>query len=336
MKGIVTTVLIISASIFLFFSLPKDYPGKNFLNSLTEDQRTKVLLPFDDDSKAVWHFLPGSMFPRAGIQLAEIDAIQKEELNELLQAFLSETGYIKTRKIISLEKTLAEISGNLSMRDPEKYSVAFYGNPESDSLWAWSFEGHHVSLNFTILNGNVSIAPRFLGASPATIPSGKRKGERTLHMEEDLGLELINSLSDKQRVIAIFQQKAFHDIVTGNSAKVEPLDPVGIKYEELSPSQQAVFLNLIDEYLSTMPAEQAKRRRDSIMKEGIDQVRFGWAGATKSDEGHYYRIQGKSFLIEFDNVQQNANHIHTVWRDFDGDFGRDLIKEHYMSSDHHK
>ncbi|MBN4070129.1 DUF3500 domain-containing protein [Olleya sp. AH-315-F22] len=331
---IITLTLVIT--ILLTFCLFTETPAMKFLNSLTEDQRVKVQLPFDHSSKTFWHFFPSSMIPREGIQILDMSVNQKNLLNNLLQSFLSETGYIKTRKIMDLENILLEITGDTVMRNPEKYSVAFYGNPEKDSLWAWSFEGHHLSLNFTVVNNNISIAPRFLGASPATILSGERKGERTLDKEEDLGFELINSLSEEQKTVAIFRQQPLPEIVTFNSTSVEPLNPVGIKFGELSPSQQMIFLELIDEYLSTMLFEQAERRMQNIKNENINLLRFGWAGGVTIGQGHYYRIQGKSFLIEFDNTQRNANHIHTVWRDFDGDFGRDLIREHYKNSDHHK
>ena len=336
MKKIFMITLLVGASIFLALGLIVEKPEVEFLRSLTQVQRNKALLSFDDESKTLFHYIPSSMFPREGIQLNELDQEQKAKLDKLLKGFLSETGYMKTMKIIDLENILLEISGDSIMRNPENYSVAFYGNPEKDSLWAFSFEGHHISLNFTIHNEKVGIAPRFLGASPARIPSGPREGERTLHNEEDLGFELINSLSEEQRKVAIFKQEPFFDIVTGKSPEVEPLSPVGIMYGQLNGHQQLIFLKLIDEYLSTMPAEQAEKRMNSIKDEEINEVRFGWAGATVLGEGHYYRIQGKTFLIEFDNVQDKANHIHTVWRDFDGDFGRDLIKEHYENSDHHK
>lgn len=336
MRKIVIIGLFAVASIVMAFGLWSEKPAVDFLKSLSPSQRTKTQMPFNDASRLDWHYIPSSMFPRAGVQLNELDPNQKSKLDELLKAFLSETGYTKTMKIIDLENILLEISGDSIMRNPENYSVAFYGNPEKDSLWAFSFEGHHVSLNFTILNGKVENAPRFFGANPARIPYGTREGERTLQMEEDLGFELINSLSEEQRKMAIFQEKPFFDIVTGKSTEVEPLSPVGIMYGQLSRNQQLIFLKLLDEYLSTIPAEQAEKRMESIKKEGLDEVRFGWAGATVLGVGHYYRIQGKSFLIEFDNVQNKANHIHTVWRDFDGDFGRDMIREHYMNSDHHK
>ncbi|MBN4084731.1 DUF3500 domain-containing protein [Flavobacteriaceae bacterium AH-315-B10] len=336
MKIILNLGLLISASIFLSFNLFNEELAVKFLNSLSQDQRSLAQLPFDDLSKSTWHFIPSSMWPRKGIELTELDNNQKNLVHLLLQSSLSESGYKKTMKIINLENVLLEITGDSIMRNPDKYSVAFYGNPEKDSLWSWSFEGHHLSLNFTILNGKTSIAPRFLGASPATIPSGSRKGERTLAEEEDLGFELINSLSIKQRKIAIIQDKAFTGIVTKNSIKVDPLFPVGIKYEELNSSQQLVFLKLLNEYLSTIPEKEAKKRMEKLKNEEMNEARFSWAGGMHQGEGHYYRIQAKSFLIEFDNSQNNANHIHTVWRDFNGDFGKDLIREHYKNSDHHK
>jgi hypothetical protein len=336
MKTKAIIILTLAIVTLLAFRLNTETPVSKLLNSLTEEQRDKVLLPFDHSSKTFWHYFPASMIPRAGIEFLDLNTNQKKLMNDLLQSFLSETGYVKTKRIMNLETILLEITGDSVMRNPEKYAFAFYGDPEKDSLWAWSFEGHHLSLNFTVLNKNISVTPRFLGASPAIILSGERAGERTLEKEEDLGFELINSMNEKQKNVAIFQQEAYSDIVTKNLTKVDPLEPIGIKYVELNSSQQVAFLKLIDEYLSTMPINQAAKRMEKIKKEEMDQVRFGWAGSTKAGKGHYYRIQGNSFLIEFDNTQQNANHIHTVWRDYNGDFGRDLIREHYENSNHHK
>lgn len=306
-----------------------------FLNALDNDKRTKTQFSFSHDSKYIWHYLPAVTFSRPGISLAELNQNQKDLLFELLQNSLSKSGYAKTRQIMSLEDVLAEFSGDQNYRDPEKYYTAFYGNPAKDSLWAWSFQGHHISLNFTVLNGETAIAPRFLGANPATVLEGKRKGERTLATEEDLGLELINSCNEEQKKKAIFMESAYYDIVTRNAKEVDPLKPVGIEMKELNESQQLLLMRLINEYLATMPNELAHERLEKLESEESNEIRFGWAGATHTGEGHYYRIQGKTFLIEFDNTQNNANHIHSVWRDFDGDFGRDLIREHYQSSGHH-
>ncbi|MDX1591664.1 MAG: DUF3500 domain-containing protein [Balneolaceae bacterium] len=310
-------------------------PAVNFLNSLDQDQRAATQFSFDDTTKTFWHFIPGSFLPRSGIQLAELNPVQKEQFTILLQSYLSETGYVKTQKIIDLENVLAEMSGDSVMRDPEKYFISFYGDPGTDSLWAWSFEGHHLSLNFSILNGKATVAPRFLGASPARIPAGPREGERTLDKEEDLGFQLIQSMDDSQRTRAIFQLEPFSGFATGNASEVEPLKDFGIQVSELNRDQQVIFFDLLGEYLSTLPPEQAESRMNRIRNEEMNELMFGWSGAMTKGIGHYYRIQGRSFLIEFDNTQGNSNHIHTVWRDFDGDFGRDLIREHYQYSDHH-
>lgn len=323
----------------LSFQYDNTERASKFLNSLNKDQRNTAQFIFENASKFDWHYLPATMYPRAGITINELNEEQKELLFDLLHASLSETGYAKTQQIISLENVLAEITGNNEVRDPGKYHAAFYGNPAKDSIWAWSLQGHHLSLNFTVLNGKTSIAPRFMGANPATIKHGSREGERTLAKEEDLGLELINSCSAEQKKIAIFQHDSFNDIVTGHAKEVDPLDPVGIKLKDLNDSQQKILLQLIHEYLATMPDELANTRMKNLETEEKDEIRFAWAGATQLGDGHYYRIQGKTFLIEFDNTQfdteQNkANHIHSVWRDFDGDFGRDLIREHYQDSEH--
>lgn len=307
----------------------------NFLNSLNKEQLTKAQLEFDDPLRESWHFFPASMWQREGVSLKELNASQKTLLHAMLKKHLSESGYTKAMKIIALEDVLLEMDGNSTMRDSEKYYVTIYGNPKKDKLWGWSFEGHHISLNFAITQDKVSFTPRFFGASPAIIKQGKRKGERTLEREQDIALELINELSPSQKEEAIFNKTAPNEIITFVETSVEPLDSVGIAFNDLEKNQKKLLLSLIYEYLSAMPEELAKKRMANLKKEQLDNIHFGWAGATVLGQPHYYRIQGKTFLIEFDNTQSNANHIHSVWRDFDGDFGRNLIKEHYENSDHH-
>jgi hypothetical protein len=335
MKKIIVVLFVVACLIFYAFKTFNSDPAISFLNSLNKEQRGKVQMAFDDNSRMSWHFLPGVMWPRKGIQLQELNDPQKKLLFKLLRVYLSESGFVKTMKIIELENVLASMSGNSSFRDAEKYYVAFYGRPGQDSLWAWSFEGHHISLNFSVLDDKISVVPRFLGASPATIKEGPRKGERTLDKEEDYGFELINSLTDEQLKLTVFRKTAYSEIVTSNATEVGLLDPVGIKMDELNRDQQAVLLKLLMEYISVMPEDLAAKRMQNLRSEDFESIRFGWAGSTLPGEPHYYRIQGNSFLVEFDNVQEGANHIHTVWRDFKGDFGRDLIREHYKHS-HHK
>ncbi|MEO9511506.1 MAG: DUF3500 domain-containing protein [Flavobacteriaceae bacterium] len=309
-------------------------PVVDFLKSLNVTQLEKTQFSFEAETRQNWHFLPVSMWERPGIQIGKLNSSQAKLFHTMLKSHLSLSGYEKTMRIVDLENVLAELSGNNHMRDAKKYHIAVYGNPEKEKVWGWSFEGHHVSLNFTIVDDKVSYTPRFFGASPATIKSGPRKGERTLAREEDLALELINRLNEGQKVKAIFREKAFRDNVSSNSSTVAPLEIVGISISELTDNQQLTISKLIYEYLSAMPKALAKMRMENLKKEAFGNIHFGWAGETEIGKPHYYRIQGKTFLIEFDNTQENANHIHSVWRDFDGDFGRDIIKEHYQSSHH--
>lgn len=326
-------LLVITFSLVAFKNI-KTNPAVAFLNALNKDQKSLAMLDFDDPLKEKWHFLPHSMFTREGISLKELQPHQKKLLFNLLESSLSESGYNKTLKIIDLENVLAKISGDPVYRDSEKYYASFYGNPETDDIWAWSFEGHHVSLNFTISGNNTAITPRFFGSNPATITSGTRKGERTLDKEDDSGIELVNALDVKQKQKAIFKAEPFKDIITKNDTKVEALAPVGISFKNLNKTQQALLLKLINVHIESMPKKLAAIRMKSIKKENLDNIYFGWAGATQVNKPHYYRIQGKSFLVEFDNLQNNAKHIHVVWRDFNGDFGRDLILEHYKKTKH--
>lgn len=314
-----------------------DEPAVEFLDSLNEEQLEKTQKSFNDLTRHTWHFLPAAMWPRPGIPLHELKEDQKELLFDVLQDFLSETGYDKTRSIMELENVLADIENNPDFRDPELYFTTFYGNPGTDEKWAWSFEGHHISLNFTVVEDEVSLVPRFLGARPSLIPEGPREGEKTaLHKEEDLGIELIQSMSAEQLDKAIFLETAFWEIVTNVATETGPLTFDGIMMEDLNESQQMLLLDIINEYLSAMPEELAEKRYENLKNEEFEEIEFAWAGATHLGEPHYYRIQGETFLIEFDNTQDDANHIHTVWRDFDGDFGKNLLREHYEHSSHHQ
>lgn len=306
-----------------------------FVNSLSSEQKQKALFDFEQMNRYEWHFFPASMVPRVGIAIKDLNTSQKDQFYKLLKSFLSSRGYNRTRDIMSFEYILRELEPTNPNRIPENYYAAFYGSPERDSIWGWKYSGHHVDLNFTIVNGKLAFAPFFFGVNPGEVKQGPKKGIRLIKEEEDLGFELIGSFNQEQKQKAIFQLKAFTEIVTSNAQKVAPLGDVGIEAGEMSQGQKTLLNKLIQVYLSSMPPEIARLRMQRVISEDMETIKFGWAGSTIIKEPHYYRIQGKTFLIEFDNTQNNANHIHTVWRDFNGDFGADLLREHYLHS-HHK
>ena len=305
------------------------------VNSLDSTQRAKAVFPFDDMSRYDWNYLPPSLIPRKGVCLKDLDSIQKSNVYALLKGFLSDKGFLRTQEIMNNEYYLKELEPDMIHRIPENHFIAFYGTPAKDSVWGWKFSGHHIALNFTIVNNQLALTPIFFGVYPAEIKEGKNKGRRIIKDEEDIGFELINILTSEQKAKAIFQSKAFNDIVTTTAIQVGPLTPVGIVAKDLTTQQNNIFNKLIVSHLSSMPTKIAEVRMKRIVSEDFNQIRFGWAGSLTKGVPHYYRIQGKTFLIEFDNTLHNANHIHIVWRDFNGDFGVDLLNEHYKKSNHH-
>ena len=303
-----------------------------FLASLEPEQRSKALFEFEDAERLNWHFVPRA---RRGLSLREMSPEQRELARGILQAGLSRRGYLTASTIIELELVLREMGEDPSVRDPELYFFSIFGTPSHAEPWGFRAEGHHLSLNFTLVRDTlVATAPAFFGANPAEVRQGSRRGRRALAAEEDIGRELVSSLSPRQLDVALIAAVTPRDIVTGNAARVQPLPPVGIRATELRPEQAAILVRLLEVYLGRMAEPLAAQRRAALERTDFDAVTFAWAGSIRKGEPHYYRIQGPSFLVEFDNTQNRANHIHTVWRDFDGDFGRDLLREHYRDAPH--
>lgn len=327
------------------FALPGGEPGalmpaseamvratNQFLGSLTAEQRARASFDFADGERLNWHFVPRE---RRGLPLKEMTEAQRGHARALLEAGLGQRGLLKAETIMELEIVLRELGGDPNVRDPELYYFSIFGTPSAERPWGWRAEGHHLSLNFTVVNGTlIATSPSFFGANPARVPSGSRQGMRALAAEEDLARELVGSLNEEQRSVAILDAEAPRDIITGNAAEVDPLSPAGLPVERLNETQRAIFVRLIDEYLSRMANDLAAARRARLETTDFGRVTFAWAGSVESGQPHYYRVQGPTFLIEYDNTQTNANHIHSVWRDFEGDFGRDLLREHYRDAPH--
>jgi hypothetical protein len=305
--------------------------AKNFWAALTPEQQSKAGIKFDDEERLHWEFVPKA---RKGLTIKDMTSAQRDLAHALLASGLSYKGYMKAVTIMSLDQVLKEMEqGKGPTRDPELYYVTIFGTPGGSDPWAWRVEGHHVSLNFTITGGKATaVGPAFLGANPAEVKDGPRKGLRVLAEEEDLGRQLIKSLTDDQRKTAIFDKTAPKEIITGNQRKAMLLQPAGVGYADLKDEQQSLVRELVADYADRLRGELAAEDVKRIAGAGWDKVQFAWAGGTEPGEPHYYRIQGPTFLIEFDDTQNNANHIHTVWRDLTRDFGEDLLGKHYSES----
>jgi hypothetical protein len=312
--------------------------ARNLWASLTSEQKQKIGFDFKDPLRYDWHFIPR---PRKGLPLKEMSGEQKALAHALLASGMSSTGFVKAETIISLEQVLQSIEqGRGPVRDTELYFFNIFGNPNSTSAklpWGWRVEGHHLALNFTIVGDKGCVGgPTFMGSNPGEVKSGPRQGLRILADEEDIARKLVKSLDESQRKKAVVQQEAPKEILTLAARKASPLQPAGILMTDLNSDQKELLNSIIVLYAERLRPELAANDLGKIMKAGVDKIGFAWAGGLERGNPHYYRIQGPTFLIEYDNTQNDANHIHSVWRDFENDFGDDLLKKHYdtASADH--
>ncbi|OFW30069.1 MAG: hypothetical protein A3H97_02195 [Acidobacteria bacterium RIFCSPLOWO2_02_FULL_65_29] len=319
-----------------------------FVGSLTAEQRQHATFPFDSSEREHWGFVPTEIFARNGLILGAMSEAQRKLADDLLRTGLSQRGYLTASSIMELESILRVIeesarqvapqgrgNANIMVRDPVKYYFSVFGTPAAKGTWGWRVEGHHVSLNFTIVNGSlVASAPSFFGSNPAEVKDGPKKGLRILAAQEDTARALVMALDGTQRAKAIIDKAAPNDIATMNTVKVDPLAAAGIVASELRPAQRELLMKIVETYVSAMASDVAEDRMVRLRKGGLDTIAFAWAGELQRGARHYYRVQGPTFLIEYDNTQNNANHIHSVWRDFQGDFGRDLLREHLKTFAH--
>jgi hypothetical protein len=304
--------------------------ARAFLAALDDAQRNTATMGFDDERRLGWHFIPKN--DRKGLQLRDMTEPQRKAAHVLLRAALSEAGYGKATKIMQLDAILRDLQrgGGGAVRDPMRYYFTVFGTPAEAGKWGLSVEGHHLSLNFVVADNKLSAhTPAFLGSNPSVVQSdglGFKKGEQVLKQEETLAFDLLSALSDGQKGTAVIAERAPRDIRAAGEPHPPADAPAGLPASKMNDKQQAILLQLIDVYANTMPTPVANARLEEIRKAGIGTIHFAWAGAQKPGVGHYYRVQGPTFVIEMANTQPDAHgnpasHVHAVWRDMRGDFG---------------
>jgi hypothetical protein len=307
--------------------------AKWFLSSLKPEQKAKATFEFNNEERENWHFIPRE---RKGLQIKEMSHEQRLLAYALLSSGLSEHGMMKAQTIMSLEEILYQIESEANpakreetrvKRDPERYFFSVFGEPDVKGTWGWRVEGHHLSQNFTIKDGQLLRAtPSFFGTNPGEVRTGPRAGTRVLGKEEELGRTLAKSLNEEQWKKAFVDTVAPKEMITAAEHHVKPLSPEGISDEDLTAPQKEMLASIIKEYLFRLRPEIAEEHYKTIQASGP--VHFAWAGEKERGQPHYYRVQGKTFLLEYDNTQNDANHVHSVWRDFTHDFGADLLGAH--------
>lgn len=301
-----------------------------FLEGLDEQQRAAATFPFEDSEREDWHFVPRR---RAGLPLDAMTSRQRELAHALLASALSARGHATVRNIIVLEAVLAEIERNPVRRDDGKYYWTVFGTPGVEP-WGWRCEGHHLAINLTVTGGQIVIAtPHFFGANPAEVAHGPHRGLRVLGEAEDLGRSLVRSLTPAQRRVAIISEEAPYEII--NLPGRAETRPQGIAWAALDAAQRELLLRLVRHYVERFRPEIAEDAMHRLEAQGLEALHFAWAGGLEPGEGHYYRVQTDWFVVEYDNTQNRANHVHTVWREFGHEFGRDVLAEHYEHAHSH-
>ena len=310
--------------------------ARAWLDGLDAAQRAKAVFPFDTNERFVWAYTPGT---REGLALRDMRPDQRALARGIVTASLSERTAGEVTSVIALETVLGQIEreggrGSWTRRDPELYWFAVFGEPDADAPWSWRVGGHHVAIHVTLADGQViGSTPSFLGANPAVVPTGTQAGFRALAGEEMLARTLLAGLTADERKAAVVNERAPADILTENAARADARSiPVGIPYRDLAATARADLERLIRHYVDRARPEVAAGEWERIVAAGLDEISFAWAGPQEPGQGHYYAVRGPRLLIEYDNTQNGANHIHAVWRDLDNDWGEDLLARHYATA----
>ncbi len=303
-----------------------------FLSGLSDELRAKAAYPYLDGERLFWYYPP---LNRHGVPLRDMSSAQRGLAFELMASGLNERSNRTARRIIDLESVLGELERERGLRtflrDPELYYFTVFGEPDGEEPWGWRAEGHHISLNYSIWGGEViSATPFFFGSNPARVPSGRQKGLRVLSRREDLALELAASLDRGQLSEAVIYADAPYDIVTYNSTRASLPYEEGLPASRMSGTQREMLTALVEEYVGQARDDVSRDRMARVTSGGIDRLHFAWGGPVDVGLPHYYRIHGGDFLVEFDNYQNGANHVHSVWRDVHNDFAMDVLSEHLL------
>jgi hypothetical protein len=304
-----------------------------FVAALEPRQRSACVFPFGHAERMNWHYVPRS---RNGLAFKEMAATARAAAHELMKASLSGVGYAKAVNVVRLEEVLRQLTtfGGL-LRDPEKYYVSIFGALEGAAPWGWRLEGHHLSLNFTLVPGRpVAVTPAFFGANPAEVGEGPHRGLRTLAEEQDLGVALAHGVDASLRGRFVIASESLGDIVSGPGRGDSLKVPAGVALGDLGAEPRALALRLIETYARNMRSEVAEEELGRMREAGVERVYFAWAGPIDPRQPHYYRLHGPTLLIEYDNTQNRANHVHSVWHDPRNDFGADLLRAHYERGHH--
>ncbi len=309
--------------------------ARAFLDTLGQAGRAAAVAPFAAADRTEWTYLPG---PRPGIAVGDLTDAARDGLEELLRVTLSARGAERTRQVMHLDDILREVERSVGRsgwerRSSDRYWVRVLGDPD-DEVWAWHLGGHHVGVHATVVDGTLAITPSFLGANPALVRGGPHAGLQVLREEEQLARDV---LAGSGRGPApgggrVAGRARRHRHPARPRCRSRP-GPGGA-----APRRTGRRAGATAPGAGTpvpRPGTGAGGRRGV----GRDRGRRAWArspsrgpGPRSRGSAHYYAVRGETFLIEYDNTQDGANHAHTVWRDLQRDWGTDLLAEHHAAA----
>ncbi len=307
--------------------------AKRFVESLSGDQRHRTIYEYMDGERIFWYYPPVN---RHGLALRDMDDDQRQLAYSLMETGLTDRSFDQAKSIIEHESVLGPLEKEAGVtsfvRDPDLYYWTVFGDPGSDKEpWGWRVEGHHISLNFSLWGDKfISMTPFFFGANPAEVRKGPKKGLRILDQREDLAFELMNSLDQGQSSKATIYGEAPYDILTYNASRVSLPPEEGLPASKMNDTQKDILRNLVNVYVNQVRTDMAQEKLQRLEEEGFDGLHWAWGGPVEEGKEHYYRIHGGNFVVEFDNRQNGANHIHSVWRDVENDFANDVLREHLL------
>ena len=309
--------------------------AQRFIDALDPGMQAQYL--FKDAERGNFHFFP---IARRGVPLKHLKDGQRQLGFALMSAALSHAGNQKALTIMSLGDYLKETDKKPQVyRDADQYYFTIFGDPAPGGTWGYRVEGFHLSLNVTVVKGRwISVTPSFFGAIPATVPDGPRKGLQVLQQETELGRALAKSFTAEQRKVGFgkipdFKTETVGGLISGNQRRIERSKPRGVAVSAMTVQQREVLMTLVRAHVGRIRKELADQDLARIDRAGTDRIHFLWAGGLEPGEPHHYLVQGPTFLIEYDNTQDGANHVHCVYRDFDHDFG-DALLQHYRAQPH--
>ena len=302
-----------------------------FRKAVTPEQLKQCTFAYADEERLNWHFIPRE---RKGLPLKDLEGDALKAARTFIHSGLTEVGYDQTLNIMSLEEVLYLLEGGerdyrRDRRDPGKYYLSIFGEPSDKGLWGWRLEGHHISLNFSLKDGKVvSSTPEFFGANPGTIDAGLERQIRVLGPEEDIARQILKLCTPEQQQIAWVSKTPPKEVPGPGAPQAEVGPAVGLPYAKMSADQKKLLQELLSEYLKNLPMSIEQERRAEIEQAGLDHIHFAWWGESELHQAHHYRLQGPTFVIEYNNVQNNANHVHSMYRSLKGDFNlpREAVK----------